>query len=443
MRAPITAALILAVLLVACDGDPDVAETPTDPPEVTDPGTPADDADGSPGDEAPPTDEEADEDDGAAADDGEPAGDGAAEDDGEPAGDGATDLDGLTLGIEDVVTAESPIDATLAPSGDVVWLAERGGTVRPLDIDGALGEPIIDLTDDTTTDGERGLLGIAVHPDGEWFYASYTDLDGATQIDEWAIDGDGVDAASRRAVFSTEQPFANHNGGGIEFGPDDNLWLGLGDGGGGGDPVEAGQDWSTVLGSMVRIDPRDGDPYAVPSDNPFAEDADGGAPEAWARGLRNPWRFSFDPAEGTLWIADVGQGDVEEINAVDPLADAGANFGWNEMEGDEPFEGGTEPDDHTAPVHTYRHDDGLDRCSITGGVIYRGSAIPELDGAYLYSDFCDGVVRALTWDGSQVVQADIDLGVQIPAVVGFATDADGEVLVLGLNGDVQRLVPSG
>ena len=220
--------------------------------------------------------------------------------------------------------------------------------------------------------------------------------DGDTRVVSYAMSGDTVDTGSRRELLAVEQPYPNHNGGSIEFGPDGHLYVALGDGGSGGDPEGNGQDTGALLGKILRIDPAGatGDAYAVPPDNPFADGA-AGAPEVWLYGVRNPWRITFDPETGDLWVADVGQNAYEEIDLL-PAADGGgrgANLGWNEMEATHPFEGGSNPDGAVLPVFEYDRSEGA--CSVTGGVVYRGAAIPGLDGAYLFTDFCDGRIRAV------------------------------------------------
>jgi glucose/arabinose dehydrogenase len=243
-------------------------------------------------------------------------------------------------------------------------------------------------------------------------------------------------------VLAVDQPFANHNGGDVEFGPDGYLYFGLGDGGSAGDPEGNGQDPSTLLGSMLRIDPQgtlDGDePYAIPGDNPFA-DGDAGEPEVWLYGLRNPWRFSFDPATDDLWIADVGQNAWEEINRL-PAADGGgrgANLGWNELEGTHSFEG-VNPDDGVLPVFEYPHDDG--GCSVTGGVVYRGNAIAGLAGAYLFGDLCNPTLRALDVSGDEPREVSFDDS-EVGNLVSFGQDNDGEVYAVSLDGPIYRLDP--
>ena len=343
---------------------------------------------------------------------------------------------GVDVQLTEVASMNAPIGGVLGPDG-VVYVADRAGTIHPLTSSG-LGSAIIDLRDRTTVDGERGLLGIAFASDAREFYVSYTDLDGDTILEAYPVRDRTIRTDQRRTVLTQSQPLSNHNGGHLAVGPDGMLYLGFGDGGGGGDPQGAGQDRSTMLGSIVRIDPRGSSTYRVPSDNPFVY-RDGMAPEIWVYGLRNPWRFAFDRATGDLWIADVGQSDREEINLLPAGEGAGANLGWNLMEGTLPY-AGSEPDDHWAPIYEY-DTRGPEGCAITGGTVYRGSAIPELSGVYLYSDYCEGELRGLIVQGGEVVQQDW-LGVDGGDVVSFVEDADGEIYVFDLSGTIRRLEPA-
>jgi glucose/arabinose dehydrogenase len=346
-------------------------------------------------------------------------------------------LDEVAVGLEGVATLDAPVALVQRPGLDELVVAERGGAVRVVD-GGRVSAPIVEVG--TTTDGERGLLGIAFSPDGSHLYLSYTDERGDSRLDEWAT-GPGiedVDPASHRNVLSVDQPFSNHNGGHIVFGPDGLLYYGLGDGGAAGDPEGRAQNPDELLGKVLRIDPRRSgdDPYAVPADNPFA--GGGGRGEVYITGVRNPWRFSFDRQNGDLWIGDVGQGAEEEIDLLPAGRAAGANLGWDRVEGNRPFEGEA-PAGAVPPVFTYGRDEGY---SVTGGYVYRGSAIPGLGGAYVFGDYGAGVVRALGIEGGRVV-SERSLGVETgPAsLVSFAEDADGELYVLSLEGPVYRLVP--
>jgi glucose/arabinose dehydrogenase len=412
-RSAIVTLTLLAVGLAACGREA---------PRVTDDAPIVDAADGVPEEDAEAADadaadaEAADEDDAAVA--------------------GGPDLD-VAVELTLVAELDAPTAAAVGPDG-TLYLGDRPGTVHPLTAQGA-GDALIDLQDETTTDGERGLLGLAFAPDGSELYVSFTDRDGSTTIEAFAV-ADGVPVPDeRRTVFTLDQPFANHNGGDVQIGPDGRLYLGLGDGGGGGDPLEAGQDLSTPLGALLRIDPLAAEPYGIPSDNPFL-DVDGAAREIVAYGVRNPWRFSFDRDTGVLWLADVGQDSWEEINRVPFDELPGANFGWNLREGTHAF-AGEEPDDHVPPIYEYETR-GPEGCAVTGGFVYRGAAIPELVGAYLYSDACNGAVRALAVDADGELVAQADLGVAGEQVVSFGQDADGELYVLDLTGPVHRLDPA-
>jgi glucose/arabinose dehydrogenase len=240
-------------------------------------------------------------------------------------------------------------------------------------------------------------------------------------------------------LLTVEQPFPNHNGGQLAFGPDGYLYLGLGDGGSGGDPQGNGQNPATLLGSIVRIDVNGDEPYAIPADNPFADGA-GGAPEVFLYGLRNPWRFSFDRGTGQLWIADVGQNAYEEIDRVDPAADAGANLGWNLMEASHCFVAGCSPEGLVLPITEYGRDAG---CSVTGGFVYRGTAIEGLAGWYLFSDYCSGLIFGVPSDAAPGTAPRLLLETGL-SVSSFGQDSDGELYVADIaGGGIYRIVPGG
>ncbi|MGN6695872.1 MAG: PQQ-dependent sugar dehydrogenase, partial [Aquihabitans sp.] len=284
------------------------------------------------------------------------------------------------------------------------------------------GDYVLDISDQTTTEAERGLLGMAFSPDGGRLYLSSTDLDGNTRIVSYEMSGDEVETSTRTVVFSQDQPFPNHNGGHIVFGPDAQLWLGLGDGGSADDPDNHAQDPKSDLGKMLRIDPQTNQAQIVIS------------------GLRNPWRFSFD-TDDSLWIGDVGQNHVEEVDHLPKDDIDGANLGWSGYEGSEPYlDGdGRRPADPVPPVFEYTHDDG--NCSITGGFVYRGKAIPALEGAYLFADYCAGRLRAVRLHDDGSLDQELDLGVDIDHPVSFTADADGEPYVLSQDGNIVRLLP--
>lgn len=338
--------------------------------------------------------------------------------------------------LNEVATAKNPSAGTAGP-GDSVWIAERAGTVRALGDEG-LGEPVLDISEETTTDGERGLLGIAFDKEFAHFYIMFTDLEGTSTLDEFAVQDGKLQPDTRRTLLTQEQPYPNHNGGQIAFGPDGMLYIALGDGGSGGDPDGNGQKLDTLLGKILRIDPSSGDPYAIPPDNPFVDDENAKG-EIWSYGLRNPWRFSFDAENGDLLIGDVGQNAWEEIDWAPGDSKGGENYGWGEMEGTHPFEDGAEPENHTPPVHEYGRDDLA--CSVTGGYVYRGEKIPDLQGQYLFSDYCDGTVRGLKIEDGKVTE-ETDLGVNGGEVVSFVQGGDNELYVLDLGGAVSRIDPA-
>jgi glucose/arabinose dehydrogenase len=349
------------------------------------------------------------------------------------------ELDQVSFTLTEVADLDEPIAMTYRPQDpSTLYVAERPGRIR-LIRDGSLVDDVaLDVTDLTDAGGEQVLLGIAIDPAGQRLYANYTDLSGDTQVVEFTLDSGGnIDPDSRREVLSIQQPYSNHNGGGLLFGPDGMLWIGTGDGGSGGDPERYATDPSSLLGKMLRIDPTPSavGPYSVPPDNPFVDDASY-RPEIWSTGLRNPWRYSFDRATGHLWVADVGQNAYEEITVASADSDAGrgAFYGWSALEGTERFNGDVSVDGALPPVHTYPHGDA--GCSITGGFVYRGEAIPALQGAYVFADYCTPGVRA--WDGTR----DVRLTDAVSNVASFGEDAAGELWVLSLDGPVLRIDPA-
>jgi glucose/arabinose dehydrogenase len=356
-----------------------------------------------------------------------------------PLEDGGAPLAEVELALTEVAQADSPTALADRPDSTVAYVAERPGRVRPLAGDD-LGDPVLDISDDVVTDAEQGLLGIEFSPDGDTLYVSYSLApEGHTRVDAYAMDGDAADAGSRREVLAVDQPLGNHNGGDIAFGPDGFLYVALGDGGGAGDPQGNGQDPQTLLGSILRIDPDAADDggYGIPEDNPFVDGQDG-APEVWLYGVRNPWRISFDAETGDLWVADVGQSAFEEVNllAADDGGGSGENLGWNEMEGAHPYEGGSNPEGAVLPLFEYDHGEG--GCSITGGYVYRGTAIPELTGAYVFTDYCDGRIRGLRAVDGAVTEEEV-FAIEGTDLVSFGEDAEGELYVLSLDGTISRI----
>ena len=337
---------------------------------------------------------------------------------------------------------QQPLLLTYRPTDSLTYVVEQGGKVVIMTADGQPGATALDMTDLTSAEGERGLLGLAVSADGTLAYVDYTNNDGNTRIDEYAISTNGnFDPASRREVLGFDQPYPNHNGGMVAFGPDNMLYIGTGDGGSGGDPDRRALDMSEWLGKILRIDPHEsaGSAYTVPPDNPFVG-VDGARPEIWSIGLRNPWRFGFDRATGDLWITDVGQGQWEEVD-VGWGADGGGrglNFGWSASEGNHPFNADQSAEGTTAPIHEYEHV-GQD-CSISGSALYRGKAIPALVGWYVFADYCSGQVRALQIADRKVVkQVPLGLAASVTAV---SEGPDGEMYVLNGNGPIYEITPA-
>ena len=351
-------------------------------------------------------------------------------------------LDAVAIKLDKIATVSEPIAMAVRPgNASLLYVAERAGRIWAVRNGNVDSSPLLDIRGRTTAGGERGLLGIAISPDGARIYTSYTDTGGTSQLDEYQLDGDGgIDATSRRSVLSQAQPYANHNGGNIVFGPDGYLYLGFGDGGSGGDPERRADKLTTLLGKLLRIDPRPvGDsPYAVPADNPLVGQ-DGVNTEIWSWGLRNPWRFSFDKANGDLWIGDVGQSTLEEVDWV-RAADGGGrglNFGWSAWEGSKRYNDDVTGDGATPPLHEYAHGDL--GCSITGGYVYRGAAIPALQGAYVFGDYCAAGVRAID---PAAPDPSIKLTDGPGQLVSFGQDAAGELYALSFDGNaIYKLVP--
>jgi glucose/arabinose dehydrogenase len=339
----------------------------------------------------------------------------------------------------------APIGIATGPPG---WLLvqEQDGRVVALDTESGATAVAMDITDRVLGGGERGLLGLALHPDfpdDARAFLHYSDRDGNTVLAEFDVtdtsDPIAIDAGSERVLLQVEQPFANHNGGQLAFGPDGYLWFGLGDGGSGGDPLGHGQNPSTLLGSLLRLDVSEPGRYAIPPDNPFA-DGSGGAPEVYHWGLRNPWRFSFDRESGELFVADVGQNAFEEVNRAFGIEGGGRNLEWSVREGDHCF---SDPDCgpvDLGPWVEYGRDLG---CSVTGGHVYRGEAIAALDGWYLFSDYCSGLLF-----GACLCMV-VDASVMAPEILletganvsSFGEDADGELYLADhASGTIYRIV---
>ena len=361
----------------------------------------------------------------------------------EPAGQFAPES--IRLAVELFAAGFTPLTfVTHAGDGSGrLFAVEQRGIIWPIDAQGNVAPtPFLDIRDRVRAGGERGLLGLAFHPDFESngrFFVNYTNGAGNTVVSEFTRQADpGGSAGSERVLLRINQPFSNHNGGMLAFDRNGLLYIATGDGGSGGDPRGNGQNRDTLLGKMLRIDVDSGDPYAVPADNPFA--TGGGLPEIWSYGLRNPWRFSFDRTSGAMFIGDVGQGAREEVDAEPPGA-GGRNYGWNIMEGDRCYErNDCDRRGLTHPVASYARADG--NCAVTGGYAYRGAQFPALFGGYVYSDYCGGRLWALNADAA-VRNGDariFELGQTQLNPTSFGEDEDGELYVVHQAGEIYRLV---
>jgi glucose/arabinose dehydrogenase len=334
----------------------------------------------------------------------------------------------------DIPGLQRPVDLQVDGSGRL-FVIEKVGRIRIIENNQLLETPFLDITDRVGSNGnEQGLLGLAFHPryqENGRFFVNYTDTSGGdTVIARFQVSSEPnvADPNSELQLLGIDQPFANHNGGVLAFGPDDYLYAGLGDGGSQGDPNGNAQNTGVLLGKILRIDVDSAEPYAVPADNPFGN-------EVWAYGFRNPWRFSFDRATGDLYIGDVGQNQWEEIDFLPAGAPGGANFGWDHREGAHDYEGGG-PEGMIDPVAEYSHPEG--GCSVTGGYVYRGS-MPEWNGIYLYGDYCTGLIWGLIQvDGGWQTQQLFDVDVTITS---FGQDEQGEIYLISDNGGIFRLAP--
>jgi glucose/arabinose dehydrogenase len=364
-----------------------------------------------------------------------------------PPGSPAPRLDHIAISLEPFATVPggplaitAPDDGTgrlfVAAQDGKVWVVARDGTV--------LGTPMVDIGPQITTGGERGLLGIATHPTfptDPRVFVNFTNVDGDSIVASVTLDpsdADRLDPDSLTRLLFVDQPYANHNGGGVLFGPDGKLYLSFGDGGSGGDPQGNGQNLQTLLGKILRIDidgTSSGGSYVVPPDNPYA--SGGGKPEIWHWGLRNPWRLAFDRATGDLWIGDVGQNAYEEVD-VARQGTSNLNFGWNVMEGSHCYNTRTcAATGLTFPVSDYGHDQG---CTVIGGYVYRGSKYKFLVGTYLFADYCTGTIFALDAATNDLAPPVVVGEVPGGRVSAFGEDADGELYVTRLSGEVSRVV---
>ena len=366
----------------------------------------------------------------------------------------------FTLTLNQVATLDEPIAMATIAGNDDLFVAEKGGRVRHLEVSGAsvTVDPtaLLDISGFIATgDNEGGLLGLAFNPAGDRMYVYHTNVRGNIRVAEYQVSNGATDPAivpgTRRVLLSIRhQPNHNHNGGALAFGPDGKLYIATGDGGGAGDPQQNGQNRQVLLGKILRINPAPGAsrPYKIPVTNPFV-DRPAMRHEIWLYGVRNPWRISFDRENGDLYVADVGQDQYEEIDVLPSdsggrNAGSGVNLGWSRMEGPEPYNGRTEPANHTPPTFSYTHGSGPGQgCSITGGYVYRGAAIPAMQGQYLYGDFCTGVIGSITATDGDLDTFATDLGISVPdfSLYSFGEGPDGELYVLSGGGGVFRIEP--
>ena len=350
----------------------------------------------------------------------------------------------MGLGLQGVGSGfGSALGVVQAPGESRLLVVERDGVVRPIGRGGRPGSPWLDIRDRVGSEGlEQGLLGLAFAPDyatSGRFYVDYTNRRGDTRVVEFRSRPNARRVSNRtaRVVLAQRQPYVNHNGGALAFGPDGMLYVAFGDGGSGGDPGNRAQDMGTLLGKVLRIDPSQrsgGRAYAIPAGNPFAGQP-GARPEIWALGLRNPWRITFDRDTGDLWIGDVGQNKVEEVD-VARKGQAGLDFGWSKREGTDDFKGGARGARETDPVAQYRHDDG--NCSVTGGYVVRGAGAPSLAGRYVYADWCTGRSWAVDAKSPGAPEEITNRIGRIPGVTSFGEDLAGNVYVV-TNQKVRRI----
>jgi hypothetical protein len=338
-----------------------------------------------------------------------------------------------------------PVDLTAPVNDTRLFVVEKAGRIRIIKDGVVLATPFLDITAQVSSAGERGLLGLAFAPDyatSGRLVVNYTNTAGNTRISTFRVstNADVADLASEQIILAVTQPFSNHNGGQVAFGPDGMLYIALGDGGSGGDPQNLAQNLNSLLGKLLRLRILANGSAEIPADNPHV-----GQPnrrgEIWSHGLRNPWRFSFDPANGDLYIADVGQSTLEEVNAATATSGGGRglNFGWRIMEGTNCFNpsSGCNQAGLTLPVVTYGRGDG---CSITGGHVYRGTRVPPLTGHYLYSDFCDGRVRSFRLQGGVATSLTQWPTLQVNgSVTSFGRDANGELYIMTSAGALYRI----
>ncbi len=340
-----------------------------------------------------------------------------------------------SLGFREIATLDQPLG--LIQHGNNFWVIQKAGQVVSINKEGGNKKTLLDISSSIASENERGLLGVAISPKHpNLMYLNYTDSQGNTQIVEYKVSADAIDVTSARTVLSITQPYPNHNGGNLLFGPDGYLYIGTGDGGSANDPQNRAQNLNQLLGKMLRIDPKQsGDKaYSVPASNPFVNQADA-RPEIWAWGLRNPWRYSFDSKTKDFWIGDVGQNQWEEIDHTSLAKSKGANFGWSRFEGNEIFQSSREVDNPVAPVHVYDHSNS--RCSVTAGYVYRGKKIPALTNRYIFGDYCSGEIWSVSLSDPANARRE---PISMSQLVSFAQDNQGNLYALSQQGAIKQLV---
>jgi glucose/arabinose dehydrogenase len=356
-----------------------------------------------------------------------------------------TPLTELNIQLREIASGfQRPLYATHAGDGSGrLFVVEKPGRIILLRDRQTAATPFLDITDRVGSQAsEQGLLSVAFHPsfaENGLLYVNYTNLQGNTVVSRFQAEGDIADPGSEAVLLTIDQPYANHNGGLAKFGPDGYLYIGMGDGGAAGDPQGHGQNLDSLLGKMLRIDVDGGEPYAIPPNNPWA-DNNGGRAEIWSYGLRNPWRFSFDRTTGDMYIADVGQNQYEEISFQPAESSGGENYGWVFAEGTNCFSSGCDLSQYTNPIAEYDHDFG---CSVTGGYVYRGAAFPRMQGAYIFGDYCSGRMWALRqaeaggWEQAEVLESNLQIS-------SFGEDEAGELYLTGYGeGTLYQVVDEG
>ncbi len=349
-----------------------------------------------------------------------------------------------TFALSEVASGLSnPLYLTAPAADSRLFVVEKAGRIRIVKNGTLLTTPFLDISLKVSTGSEQGLLSVAFHPSyssNGFLYVNYTNTSGDTRVERYTVslNPDVANPASAKTILAIDQPFSNHNGGLNLFGPDGFLYIGMGDGGSGGDPQGNGQNKNALLGKLLRINVDQGDPYSIPANNPYANG--GGRAEVWAYGLRNPWRFAFDKTSSLLYIADVGQNAYEEINVV-ATNRTGVNYGWNIMEGASCF--GSSSCNQSGlqkPVVTYNRDGGA--CTVIGGMVYRGNAVPQLVGHYLYADYCAGWIRSFKWTNGAVANPTEWQTSAHGTILSFGEDSAGGMYILSANGRVYKIIKS-